>query len=98
MLLKRSHLANWQSLPHSSASARTVREIGKSTRILLKMGGCGHFSRKCARTFALAGLRNCRDRQGGPACFEKLPPPVQKLAREKYALWKRDPCNSSLHF
>ena len=24
-------------------------------------------------------------------CFKALPPTVQKLAREKYALWKRDP-------
>ena len=31
-------------------------------------------------------------------CFEKLPEPVQKLAREKYALWKRDPHHPSLHF
>ena len=31
-------------------------------------------------------------------CFEKLPAPVQKLARDKYALWKRDPHHPSLHF
>jgi hypothetical protein len=30
--------------------------------------------------------------------FEKLPVPVQNLAREKYALWKRDPFHSSLQF
>jgi hypothetical protein len=30
--------------------------------------------------------------------FEELPLPVQKLAREKYALWKRDPYHPSLHF
>ena len=30
--------------------------------------------------------------------FEALPVPVQKLAREKYALWKRDPYHSSLRF
>jgi hypothetical protein len=29
-------------------------------------------------------------------CFESLPAPVQKLAREKYALWKRDPHHRSL--
>ena len=31
-------------------------------------------------------------------CFEQLPAAAQKLAREKYALWKRDPYHSSLHF
>ena len=31
-------------------------------------------------------------------CFETLPAPAQKLAREKYALWKRDPYQPSLHF
>ena len=30
--------------------------------------------------------------------FEKLPAPIQKLAREDYALWKRDPFHRSLHF
>ncbi len=30
--------------------------------------------------------------------FEKLPKSVQELAREKYALWKRDPFYRSLHF
>jgi hypothetical protein len=30
--------------------------------------------------------------------FEKLPIPVQKLAREKYAVWKRDPFHRSLQF
>ena len=31
-------------------------------------------------------------------CFEQLPASVQRLAREKYALWKRDPYHPSLHF
>ena len=31
-------------------------------------------------------------------CLERLPPPVQKLAREKYALWKREPYHPSLRF
>ncbi len=30
--------------------------------------------------------------------FEKLPVSIQNLAREKYALWKRDPFHPSLHF
>ncbi len=30
--------------------------------------------------------------------FEKLPANVQTLARQKYALWKRDPYHGSLHF
>ena len=30
--------------------------------------------------------------------FDALPPNVQKLAREKYALWVRDPFHSSLRF
>ena len=30
--------------------------------------------------------------------FDALPEPVQKLAREKYALWKRDPHHTSLRF
>jgi len=30
--------------------------------------------------------------------FEELPPQVQKLARDKYAFWKRDPYHPSLHF
>lgn len=30
--------------------------------------------------------------------FETLPPQIQNLAREKYALWKRDPLHPSLHF
>ena len=30
--------------------------------------------------------------------FENLPQSVQKLAREKYALWKRDPYHPSLQF
>lgn len=31
-------------------------------------------------------------------CFEGLPPSVQRLAREKYALWKEDPYHPSLRF
>ena len=31
-------------------------------------------------------------------CFEKLSPAMQKLAREKYVLWKRNPYHRSLHF
>ena len=31
-------------------------------------------------------------------CFEKLPASVQRLTREKYALWKRDPYHPSLRF
>ena len=31
-------------------------------------------------------------------CFEALPASVQKLAREKYFLWKSDPYHASLHF
>ena len=49
----------------------------------------------------MAGLRGCRDRQDRSALFEmfrKLPAPIQKLARHKYALWKRDPHHPSLHF
>jgi hypothetical protein len=30
--------------------------------------------------------------------FENLPAAIQNLAREKYALWKRDPSHPSLHF
>ena len=30
--------------------------------------------------------------------FEELSPQVQKLARDKYALWKRNPYHPSLHF
>ena len=30
--------------------------------------------------------------------FEKLPAPIQDLAREKYATWKRDPFHPSLGF
>jgi hypothetical protein len=30
--------------------------------------------------------------------FEKLPAPVQDLARKKYALWKQDPFHPSLAF
>ena len=30
--------------------------------------------------------------------FEALPPVVQKLAREKYGLWRCDPYHPSLHF
>ena len=31
-------------------------------------------------------------------CFDRLPPTVQKLAREKYALWSSDPRHASLKF
>ena len=31
-------------------------------------------------------------------CFEALPEVVQRLAREKYALWTRDPFHPSLKF
>ncbi len=31
-------------------------------------------------------------------CFDGLPVPVQKLAREKYRLWKNDPYHPSLRF
>ncbi len=31
-------------------------------------------------------------------CFDLLPAAIQKLAREKYALWKRDPHHPSLRF
>ena len=31
-------------------------------------------------------------------CFDRLPPAVQKLAREKYALWSSDPRHASLKF
>jgi len=31
-------------------------------------------------------------------CFDALPAAVQKLTREKYALWKRDPFHPSLKF
>ncbi len=31
-------------------------------------------------------------------CFDSLPAGVQKLAREKYALWKREPYHPSLKF
>ena len=30
--------------------------------------------------------------------FEKLPAPIQDLAREKYAMWRRDPFHPSLGF
>ena len=31
-------------------------------------------------------------------CFETLPPGVQRLTREKYALWKANPYHPSLKF
>jgi len=31
-------------------------------------------------------------------CFEALPEVVQRLAREKYGLWKREPFHPSLKF
>jgi hypothetical protein len=72
MPLKRSRLANWQNSSHSFASVRTLHGTGRLMLILLKMGGCGQFWRKCARTSALAGLRICRDWQGGSALLEML--------------------------
>jgi len=30
--------------------------------------------------------------------FEKLPAPIQSLAREKYEIWKRDPFHRALGF
>ena len=30
--------------------------------------------------------------------FDALPSAIQRLGREKYALWKRDPRHPSLHF
>src|SRR6266699_3118643 len=65
-------MVNWQSLPHLFVSVKTLHGTGKSTRILLKMVGCGHFSRKCTKTFARAGSKTCRDRQGGSAFLEML--------------------------
>ena len=32
------------------------------------------------------------------ARFDKLPREVQRVAREKYALWRRNPFHPSLHF
>lgn len=32
------------------------------------------------------------------ACFSVLPVHIQKLARSKYKLWKRQPLHPSLHF
>jgi hypothetical protein len=32
------------------------------------------------------------------ACFDALPFEIQKLAREKFRLWRDDAFNSSLHF
>ena len=31
-------------------------------------------------------------------CFERLPAATQRLAREKFALWKKDPHHPSLRF
>jgi hypothetical protein len=31
-------------------------------------------------------------------CFNELPPKIQQLAREKFALWKSDPTHPSLKF
>src|SRR5437016_1086628 len=70
--------------------------------------------RFCRRWQAAAGARrSTRDIRAGKLqdptvtgrthrrfwkCFEALPAPVQRLAREKYALWKRDPYHASLRF
>jgi hypothetical protein len=32
------------------------------------------------------------------SCFDALPEAIQKLAREKFHLWREDPFNSSLQF
>jgi hypothetical protein len=79
--LKRSRRENWQNWRHLSASVRTPRGTARLTLTLLSMGGSGQFSRKYAKTFARAGLRNCRDRQGGPALLEIL----RKSAQENVA-------------
>jgi hypothetical protein len=63
------------------------------------MGDSGLCSMKCAKIFVLAGLRTCRDGKTHRRFwkhFEELTLPVQKLARAKYALWKRDPYHPSL--
>jgi hypothetical protein len=31
-------------------------------------------------------------------CFADLPPNVQRLAKEKYAIWQQNPHHPSLHF
>jgi len=31
-------------------------------------------------------------------CFDRLPTPIQALARQKFGLWKADPYQQSLHF
>jgi len=31
-------------------------------------------------------------------CFERLPPPMQGMARRKFRLWRADPYHHSLHF
>jgi hypothetical protein len=32
------------------------------------------------------------------SCFDALPQAIQKQAREKYRIWRRDPFHPSLHF
>ena len=32
------------------------------------------------------------------ACFNQLPPPVQKIARKNFALWQKEPTLKSLGF
>jgi len=32
------------------------------------------------------------------ACFARLPPRVQEVARKNYNLWKQNPCHPSLQF
>jgi hypothetical protein len=52
-------------------------------------------------TLAPAAWKNFRDRQNPPALLESVRESAgtnPKLAREKYALWKRDPFHPSLHF
>jgi hypothetical protein len=54
-----------------------------------------------ATTFAEDKSVICRDRQDSSEILEMLRfafPGAQKLAREKYSLWKRDPGHPSLKF
>ncbi len=60
-------LANWPSWPRSSASAKTLHGTSKSIPISMKAEGCGQYRTKCAKIFARAGLRTCRDWQNAPA-------------------------------
>src|SRR5712691_2214925 len=65
-------LANWLSWPRSSASAKTLHGTSKSIPISMKAEGCGQYRTKCAKIFARAGLRTCRDWQNAPAFLEVL--------------------------